>query len=149
MLKKNWSLYWEGYKTLWEMGKMLVTSIFSFSHHVFKRLGLCGKELLIINPEAPGSSQSLDPRGFLVRVSFGKTLHSPSLVMVNASICNFLFSLSPVRYHLGYGGLTGERKNFLNPEEHVFKMVSTLNKWWFTQLSILFQSYCMYIPSYS
>ena len=40
-------------KTLWEKGKMLVTSIFSFSHNVFKRLlfqgreksGLFGKEL--------------------------------------------------------------------------------------------------------
>ena len=40
-------------KTLWEKEKMLVTSIFSFSHNVFKRVftqgsqksGLCGKEL--------------------------------------------------------------------------------------------------------
>ena len=49
-------------KTLWDKEKMLVTSIFSFSHHVLKRLlsqtrqkvslcgnglkvGLCGKEL--------------------------------------------------------------------------------------------------------
>ena len=29
---------WEGQKTLWEKEKMLVTSIFSFSHSVFKRL---------------------------------------------------------------------------------------------------------------
>ena len=42
-------------ETLLEKEKMLVTSIFSFSHNVFKRLlswsrlqsGLCGKELII------------------------------------------------------------------------------------------------------
>ena len=30
--------YGKGRKTLWEKEKMLVTSIFSFSHNVFKRL---------------------------------------------------------------------------------------------------------------
>ena len=42
-----------GQKTLWEKKKMLVTSIFFFSHYVFKRLfrpvgpksSLCGKEV--------------------------------------------------------------------------------------------------------
>ena len=29
---------WDGRKTLWEKEKMIVTSIFSFSHYVFKRL---------------------------------------------------------------------------------------------------------------
>ena len=40
------------YKTMWKKEKMLVTSIFSFSHNVFKRLhfpsleaGLCSKGL--------------------------------------------------------------------------------------------------------
>ena len=40
--------YFEKDKTLWEKEKMLVTSIFSFSHNVLKSLllsGLCGKEL--------------------------------------------------------------------------------------------------------
>ena len=44
-------------KTLWEKKKMLVTSIFSFYHNVFKRLfkqgrvksGMCGKELSILS----------------------------------------------------------------------------------------------------
>ena len=38
MLIENWHLVWEGWKTLREKEKMLVTSIFSFSHNVFKRL---------------------------------------------------------------------------------------------------------------
>ena len=33
---KNCNLFWEMQKTLWEKQKMLVTSIFSFSHNVFK-----------------------------------------------------------------------------------------------------------------
>ena len=45
--------YSNGYKTLWEKGKLLVSSNFSFSHNVFKRLilqtrknqGLFGKRL--------------------------------------------------------------------------------------------------------
>ena len=31
-------LFWEGQKTLWKKEKMLVTSIFSFPHSVFKKL---------------------------------------------------------------------------------------------------------------
>ena len=45
----------KGYKTLWEKEKLLVTSNFSFSHSVFKRLvlqtrknqGLFGKGLIL------------------------------------------------------------------------------------------------------
>ena len=48
-----------GYKTLWEKEKLLITSNFSFSHGVFKRLvlqtrknqGLFGKGLRYPNPE--------------------------------------------------------------------------------------------------
>ena len=39
-ITKNQNLFWEGLKTLWEKEKMLVTSIFSFSQNVFKRLFL-------------------------------------------------------------------------------------------------------------
>ena len=50
---QNRNSFWDGWKTLQAMEKTLVTSIFSFSHHVFKSLlsqgrqksGLCGKEL--------------------------------------------------------------------------------------------------------
>ena len=37
---KIWNLVCEGQKTVWKKEKMLVTSIFSFSHNVYKRL-LC------------------------------------------------------------------------------------------------------------
>ena len=40
MLLKWWIIFWIEKKTLWEKEKMLVTSIFSFSHSVFKRLVL-------------------------------------------------------------------------------------------------------------
>ena len=36
MQTRKWNLIWKGDKTLWEKEKMLVTSIFSFSHNVFK-----------------------------------------------------------------------------------------------------------------
>ena len=50
---KNWNLVCERLKTLWEKEKMLVTSIFFFSHNFLKTLPfkgrvksrLCGKEL--------------------------------------------------------------------------------------------------------
>ena len=38
MLLKNCKLLWDGWKTLREWEKMPITSIFSFSHNVFKRL---------------------------------------------------------------------------------------------------------------
>ena len=38
MLLKKWFLSQTGKKTMWEKEKMLVTSIFSFSHNVFKSL---------------------------------------------------------------------------------------------------------------
>ena len=38
--KQNF-FYGMDWKTLWEKEKMLVTSIFSFSHSVFKRLLIC------------------------------------------------------------------------------------------------------------
>ena len=55
MLIKNGNLVWDGWKTFWEKKKMLVTSIFSFSHNVCKKLlsqgclksGFCGKELTL------------------------------------------------------------------------------------------------------
>ena len=37
-LVEKLNLFWQGYKTLWKKEKMLVTSIFSFSHNVFKSL---------------------------------------------------------------------------------------------------------------
>ena len=59
MKKRIW--FREGWKILWEKEKMHVASIFSFSHHVFKRLWtlfqgrhkseLCGKELNVFSPQ--------------------------------------------------------------------------------------------------
>ena len=37
LFSRNWNSFREEWKTLWEKEKMLVTSIFSFSHNVFKR----------------------------------------------------------------------------------------------------------------
>ena len=42
-LKQYIILYWIGSETLWEKEKMLVTSIFSFSHNVFKKLLFQGR----------------------------------------------------------------------------------------------------------
>ena len=73
ILLKLWILSWIGLKTLWEKEKMLVTSIFSFSHNVFKsflfqgclKSGLFGKGLM-----QEYKYKDYGKRSFLVKCNF-------------------------------------------------------------------------------
>ena len=68
-VREKSNLFWEVWKRLWEKEELLVTSIFSFSLYVFKRLlsqgrlklGLCSKELICV------SYYILSPLGTLSR----------------------------------------------------------------------------------
>ena len=66
-----------GQITLWEKEKLLVTSNFSFSHSVFKRLALEIRKNQGLFRKGLKESDKGSPKGHLSEISFNPLPHNP------------------------------------------------------------------------